>query len=257
MLLSAREAAPGTLESPRRGRHPAPRKGFDSALQGADLPLQLLVLRRRASDLGPREVGVGPPPVHADLLRLVDRADDEPDPDGEELDLGEGDPDVARDQQALVEDPVQHVHEARRGAVLVDRQVRPHAGLPRTAVARSAGATSEKIHQDMATLKDMQRPRRMSSRGDSITTGDGTGREGAESLVTPGGTPAIVAYRPARRTEDGMAAEGQFARVAVEWVPVPEKPGDVDKWQRVIDSAYAGGYGRVRLVHQGDGKWKV
>ena len=50
-------------------------------------------------------------------------------------------------------------------------------------------------------------------------------------------------------------AGGALARVAVEWMP--EDPGDAEKWQRVVDSAYAGGYGRVRLVRQGDGKWKV
>jgi hypothetical protein len=54
-----------------------------------------------------------------------------------------------------------------------------------------------------------------------------------------------------------MAAEGQPARVAVEWMPDRGGPGDADKWQRVIDGAYAGGHGRVRLVRQGDGKWKV
>jgi hypothetical protein len=45
--------------------------------------------------------------------------------------------------------------------------------------------------------------------------------------------------------------------VAVEWVPGEERPGDLDRWQRVVDSAYAGGYGRVRLVRQADGTWKV
>jgi hypothetical protein len=51
--------------------------------------------------------------------------------------------------------------------------------------------------------------------------------------------------------------QGQAARVSVEWVPEPDTPSDADRWQRVIDSAYAGGYGRVRLVRQGDGQWKV
>ena len=54
-----------------------------------------------------------------------------------------------------------------------------------------------------------------------------------------------------------MGAGGLPARVAVEWVPGEECPGDVDKWQRVVDSAYAGGYGRVRLVLQSTGSWKV
>jgi hypothetical protein len=54
-----------------------------------------------------------------------------------------------------------------------------------------------------------------------------------------------------------MGAQTQPARVAVEWMPAQTGPADADKWQRVIDGAYAGGYGRVRLVHQGDGSWKV
>jgi hypothetical protein len=54
-----------------------------------------------------------------------------------------------------------------------------------------------------------------------------------------------------------MPSEGQAARVSVEWMPEQDTPADLEKWQRVIDSAYAGGYGRVRLVLQADAKWKV
>ena len=54
-----------------------------------------------------------------------------------------------------------------------------------------------------------------------------------------------------------MGSEALPARVAVEWVPGEEPPDDLDKWQRVVDSAYAGGYGRVRLVRQATGTWKV
>ena len=54
-----------------------------------------------------------------------------------------------------------------------------------------------------------------------------------------------------------MGSEGLPARVAVEWVPGEHSPDDLDKWQRVVDSAYAGGYGRVRLVRQASGSWKV
>jgi hypothetical protein len=52
-------------------------------------------------------------------------------------------------------------------------------------------------------------------------------------------------------------AQPQLARVAVEWMPDTDGPPDADKWQRVIDGAYAGGHGRVRLVRQADGSWKV
>jgi len=55
-----------------------------------------------------------------------------------------------------------------------------------------------------------------------------------------------------------MGSEGLPApRVAVEWVPGEQRPDDLDRWQRVVDSAYAGGYGRVRLVRQTSGTWKV
>jgi hypothetical protein len=54
-----------------------------------------------------------------------------------------------------------------------------------------------------------------------------------------------------------MGSEGLPARVAVEWVPGEDRPDDLDRWQRVVDSAYAGGYGRIRLVRQTSGSWKV
>src|SRR5207244_2104776 len=68
----------------------------DAALEQIHLPSQLLVLHGE-SLLAWREVVVVLPPVEADLLRLVDGADDEANADGEELDLGQGDLDVAGD----------------------------------------------------------------------------------------------------------------------------------------------------------------
>src|SRR5437879_5169904 len=80
-------------------------------LEQADLLAQRIVLRVVAVAPG-RQVVIVLPPVQADLLRLVDRADDEADADGEELDLGERHLDVAGDDEALVEDAVEHVDEA-------------------------------------------------------------------------------------------------------------------------------------------------
>src|SRR5438552_5375709 len=135
-----------------RGRPLA--QGLDAPLQHADLAPELLVLGVELSALAPAEVGIAPPPVHPDLLRLVDGADDEPDADGEQLDLGQGDADVSRHQQALVVHAVQHLHEAGGGAVLVERQVRSHAGLPdRTALVKSAAGTSQKLHQVSAAYE--------------------------------------------------------------------------------------------------------
>src|SRR6185436_3580669 len=144
MLLSARWDAPGTLQSLDRGRTGSSRKRFYAPLQRSNVTLELPVLRERPSDLGgPREMRVGAPPVHADLLGLVDRAHDEADTDGEELDLGQGDADVPGDQEPLVEDAVQDVHEPGGGAVLIERHVRSHARLPCAARATSANRTSE------------------------------------------------------------------------------------------------------------------
>jgi hypothetical protein len=57
-------------------------------------------------------MAIVPPPVEADLFGLVDRADHQPDTDGEQLDFGDRDLDVAGDDQALVEDPIKNVDEA-------------------------------------------------------------------------------------------------------------------------------------------------
>ena len=87
---------------------------------------------------------------------------------------------------------------------------------------------------------------------DSITTG----RRGREASVESRHGRRQSCYRgPVEEAE--MPAEGPSVRVEVEWQPEVDRPGDVDRWQRVIDSAYAGGYGRVRLVRQDEGRWKV
>src|SRR4051812_9125523 len=67
------------------------------ALEEADLLAQLDLVLRLA--LAGREVPVVLPPIESDLARLVERADDEPDPDGEELDLRQRHLDVAGDDQ--------------------------------------------------------------------------------------------------------------------------------------------------------------
>src|SRR3979411_1296645 len=59
-----------------------------------------------------------PPPVHSDLLRLVDGADEKADLNREELDVREIDLDVANHDEALVEHAIEDVDEtigARRG----------------------------------------------------------------------------------------------------------------------------------------------
>jgi hypothetical protein len=63
------------------------------------------------------EVPVVPPPVETDLLRLVERTDEQPDADGEELDFGEGDLDVPGDYQPLVQHAIEDVDEPGRAMV--------------------------------------------------------------------------------------------------------------------------------------------
>src|SRR5207244_5164410 len=101
---STRRAAPG-----RGGAG----EGLDLPLEQSDLLAQAVVLHLIAIAPG-REVMVVLPPVQPDLLGLVDRADDEADAHREELDLGERHLDVAGDDETLVENAVQHVHQAAR-----------------------------------------------------------------------------------------------------------------------------------------------
>src|SRR5205085_5595218 len=90
-----------------------PAEGFDLALQQPHLFTQPFVFQLVLVVAG-REVMIVAPPIEADLLRLVDRADDQPDAAGEKLHLRQRDLDVARHHQAFVEDAIEHVHEPTR-----------------------------------------------------------------------------------------------------------------------------------------------
>ena len=92
-----------------RGRAAVGRERGHFLLELPQLLPQLVTLGRAATR---GKVVVVFPPVESDLLRLVDRADDQPDPDREELDLGQGDLDVAGDGQPLVEDAIEDIDEA-------------------------------------------------------------------------------------------------------------------------------------------------
>src|SRR5581483_921581 len=92
------------------GRRRPARQRFHLALEQADLVAKLLLLHLHLLPSG-GEVLIVPPPVEPDLLRLVDRAHDQPHADGEQLDLGQRDLDVASDDQALVEHPIESVHQ--------------------------------------------------------------------------------------------------------------------------------------------------
>ncbi len=59
-----------------------------------------------------RQVAIVPPPVQTDFLRFVQGADEKTDPDSEQLDFSERHLDVACNDQALVEHPIEHIYES-------------------------------------------------------------------------------------------------------------------------------------------------
>src|SRR5690242_18837170 len=84
-----------------------------SGLQRADPLAQLPVLLRQLV-AARTQAGIVLPPVDTDLPRLVHGGHEQPDLDGEQFDVEEVHADVARDHDALVEDPLQDVGEAAR-----------------------------------------------------------------------------------------------------------------------------------------------
>src|SRR3989338_8429592 len=66
------------------------------------------------------------PPIEAYLLGLVDRANQQSNPDGEQLDFSEGHLDVARHDQPLVEYPIQHFDQTGSAPVTLVAQLRRH-----------------------------------------------------------------------------------------------------------------------------------
>ena len=98
--------------SPLRGAG----RGFQLPLEPANSFLELLVLHGQLV-IAHRQMAIVAPPVEANLLCLVDRADHQPDSDGEQLDFSDGNLDIAGNDQALVEDPIENIDEAARTSV--------------------------------------------------------------------------------------------------------------------------------------------
>ena len=111
--------------STRPGAATLSREGCDLAFQDAQLPAQVLGIIGGPS--AGSQVTIVLPPVEPDLLSLVDRANDQPDPDREELDFGERDLDISGDGESLVQHPVKHIDEGA-GAMIRRRQIGPHCG---------------------------------------------------------------------------------------------------------------------------------
>src|SRR5437016_12863521 len=78
------------------------------------------------------------PPVEADLLGLVDRTDHQPDADGEQLHFGDRNFDVAGDDEAFVEDAIEHVDQAAAAAV---------AHLKSWIIRHKQTSTKERVYQ--------------------------------------------------------------------------------------------------------------
>lgn len=55
------------------------------------------------------QIGIKFPPVHSDLLCFVDRADQQTNADRQQLDIREGDADVAGDDESFIENAVQNI----------------------------------------------------------------------------------------------------------------------------------------------------
>ena len=163
------------------------------------------------------------------------------------LDLGQGDADVPGDEEALVENAIQDVHEPGGGAVLIERHVRSHAGLPWTARARatSANRTSGEYTMGLAYEKRRVRPlccegigpqraafgrdsapKSWRARGDSCYRPDWSRRTGWVLRASrAGGRRAGAGRRPSRRPRQVAARRGQRLRGRVRTRP-PRAPDE-------------------------------
>src|SRR4029450_11434349 len=93
---------------PRRGRS----QRLDLPFQLANLRLQLLVLSCHPALSTWGQIAVVPPPVEADFLRFVERADEQPNPYGQQLDFRQRSLDISRDHQPFVEHSIEDIDQA-------------------------------------------------------------------------------------------------------------------------------------------------
>ena len=101
------------------------------ALERSHLLPQLVVLGRQRLFAG-RQVVIVLPPIEANLLGFVDRADEQPDPDGQQLDFRERNLDISRDDEPLVEDTVENINQTRGTSVSLCECRRHKFGILRT-----------------------------------------------------------------------------------------------------------------------------
>src|SRR4051812_17288492 len=97
-------------------RSAPPHQRGELPFQRPHLLFQFVVLRRERL-LAWGKMMIELPPVETNLFGLVDRAHQQPDADGEELDFRQRDLDVARNDEAFVQDAIQDINKARRSGV--------------------------------------------------------------------------------------------------------------------------------------------
>src|SRR5688572_31445570 len=117
-LLSVRSVPCATARRPGQRRQPA--------FHQSQLFTQLEVLLHHLLTAG-RQMAVVLPPVEANGLRLVDRANHETDADGEQLDFRERHLDISRHDETFVQDAVEDVHQPGVSTARTGCQVGRHA----------------------------------------------------------------------------------------------------------------------------------
>ena len=106
------------------------RRVSDASLRSStriSLPKLLVLGRQRL--LPRRQVMIELPPVEADLLRFVDRANQQTNADRQQLDFGERHLDVARDDEPFVEHAIEDVDEPRGSSVPLSQWRRHSLGI--------------------------------------------------------------------------------------------------------------------------------
>jgi hypothetical protein len=56
-----------------------------------------------------RQVWIVLPPIQSNLLGFIDRTDQQPDPDGQQFHIGQRYPDVTRDHQTFIQNPIKNI----------------------------------------------------------------------------------------------------------------------------------------------------
>jgi hypothetical protein len=83
------------------------------------------VLRKRPPCAPRRQIAIVPPPIESDFLCLVERTDEQSDPDRQEFDFRQRNLDVARDHKSFVEYPIQYVD--KTGGAMMRGNLEGHA----------------------------------------------------------------------------------------------------------------------------------